>query len=77
VLRSAVSFFSDALATRPPGISLGILLGLNPPWLLIPFCRWDLPCGNLLVERKPPAHRALLNNRLFHFLGLCVVPLSW
>ena len=61
VLRE-LSFFSDALGhSALLGITLGILIGVNPPLVLIPFAVVFAILVNQLVERSSLPTDALLN----------------
>ena len=72
VLRQ-LSFFSDALGhSALLGLSLGILLGLNPTLVLIPFA----VLVNLLVQRSQLPTDALLNIVYSTSLAFAVVALS-
>jgi len=76
VLRQ-LSFFSDALGhSALLGISLGILLGLNPTLVLIPFAVGFALLVNLLVERSRLPTDALLNIVYSTSLAFAVVALS-
>ncbi len=77
VLRQ-LSFFSDALGhSALLGITLGILLGLNPTLVLIPFAVVFALVVNHLVERSPLPTDALLNIVYSSSLALAVVALSF
>ena len=61
VLRQ-LSFFSDALGhSALLGVSIGILLGINPTLVLIPFAVLFALLINQLVERSKLPADALLN----------------
>lgn len=76
VLRQ-LSFFSDALGhSALLGLSLGILLGLNPTLVLIPFAVVFALLVNLLVERSQLPADALLNIVYSTSLAFAVVALS-
>ncbi|MCP9915725.1 metal ABC transporter permease [Cyanobium sp. ATX 6F1] len=77
VLRQ-LSFFSDALGhSALLGITLGILLGLNPTLVLIPFAVVFALVVNHLVARSPLPTDALLNIVYSSSLALAVVALSF
>lgn len=77
VLRQ-LSFFSDALGhSSLLGITLGILLGLNPTLVLIPFAVVFALVVNHLVEHSPLPTDALLNIVYSSSLALAVVALSF
>ncbi len=78
VLRQ-LSFFSDALGhSALLGLSLGILLGLNPTLVLIPFAVLFALLVNLLVERSQLPADALLNIVYSTSLAFAVVaPSAW
>jgi zinc/manganese transport system permease protein len=76
VLRQ-LSFFSDALGhSALLGISLGILLGVNPTLVLIPFAVLFALLVNQLVARSGLPADALLNIVYSTSLSLAVVTLS-
>ncbi len=76
VLRQ-LSFFSDALGhSALLGISLGILLQINPTLVLIPFAVIFALLVNQLVERSRLPADALLNIVYSSSLALAVVALS-
>jgi zinc/manganese transport system permease protein len=76
VLRQ-LSFFSDALGhSALLGLSLGILLGLNPTLVLIPFAVLFALLVNLLVQRSQLPTDALLNIVYSTSLAFAVVALS-
>jgi len=76
VLRQ-LSFFSDALGhSALLGISLGILLNLNPTLVLLPFAVVFALLVNQLVERSRLPADALLNIVYSSSLALAVVALS-
>lgn len=76
VLRQ-LSFFSDALGhSALLGISLGILLNINPTLVLIPFAVFFALLVNQLVERSQLPADALLNIVYSSSLALAVVALS-
>jgi zinc/manganese transport system permease protein len=76
VLRQ-LSFFSDALGhSALLGISLGILLNINPTLVLIPFAVLFALLVNQLVERSRLPADALLNITYSSSLALAVVVLS-
>ena len=76
VLRQ-LSFFSDALGhSALLGLSLGILLGLHPILVLIPFAVVFALLVNLLVERSQLPADALLNIVYSTSLAFAVVALS-
>ena len=76
VLRQ-LSFFSDALGhSALLGISLGILLGINPTLVLIPFAVLFALMVNQLVARSGLPADALLNIVYSTSLALAVVALS-
>jgi zinc transport system permease protein len=76
VLRQ-LSFFSDALGhSALLGISLGILLNINPTLVLIPFAVIFALLVNQLVERSQLPADALLNIVYSSSLALAVVALS-
>jgi zinc transport system permease protein len=76
VLRQ-LSFFSDALGhSALLGISLGLLLGLDPTLVLIPFAVCFALGVNHLVERSRLPTDALLNIVYSSSLALAVVALS-
>ncbi|MEB3244357.1 MAG: metal ABC transporter permease [Cyanobacteriota bacterium] len=76
VLRQ-LSFFSDALGhSALLGISLGIVLGVNPTLVLIPFAVVFALLVNQLVERSRLPADALLNIVYSSSLALAVVALS-
>ena len=76
VLRQ-LSFFSDALGhSALLGISLGILLNINPTLVLIPFAVMFALLVNQLVERSRLPADALLNIVYSTSLALAVVALS-
>ena len=77
VLRQ-LSFFSDALGhSALLGITLGILLGLNPTLVLIPFAVVFALGVNHLVQRSQLPADALLNIVYSSSLALAVVALSF
>lgn len=77
VLRQ-LSFFSDALGhSALLGITLGILLGLNPTLVLIPFSVVFALGVNHLVQRSQLPADALLNIVYSSSLALAVVALSF
>ncbi|MCP9848446.1 metal ABC transporter permease [Cyanobium sp. Morenito 9A2] len=77
VLRQ-LSFFSDALGhSALVGITVGILLGLNPTLVLIPFAVVFALVVNRLVERSALPTDALLNIVYSSSLALAVVALSF
>jgi len=77
VLRQ-LSFFSDALGhSALLGITLGILLGLNPTLVLIPFAVVFALGVNHLVQRSQLPADALLNIIYSSSLALAVVALSF
>ena len=77
VLRQ-LSFFSDALGhSALLGITLGILLGLNPTLVLIPFAVLFALAVNQLVQRSRLPADALLNIVYSSSLALAVVALSF
>ena len=76
VLRQ-LSFFSDALGhSALLGISLGILLGINPTLVLIPFAVLFALLVNQLVTRSGLPPDALLNIVYSTSLAFAVVALS-
>jgi zinc/manganese transport system permease protein len=76
VLRQ-LSFFSDALGhSALLGISLGILLGINPTLVLIPFAVLFALLVNQLVSRSGLPADALLNIVYSSSLAFAVVALS-
>ena len=76
VLRQ-LSFFSDALGhSALLGISLGILLGVNPTLVLIPFAAVFALLVNQLVARSGLPADALLNIVYSTSLAFAVVALS-
>ena len=76
VLRQ-LSFFSDALGhSALLGISLGILLGVNPTLVLIPFAVLFALLVNQLVARSGLPADALLNIVYSTSLAFAVVALS-
>ena len=76
VLRQ-LSFFSDALGhSALLGISLGILLGINPTLVLIPFAVLFALLVNQLVARSGLPAEALLNIVYSTSLAFAVVALS-
>jgi zinc/manganese transport system permease protein len=76
VLRQ-LSFFSDALGhSALLGISLGIVLNINPTLVLIPFAVVFALLVNELVERSRLPPDALLNIVYSSSLALAVVALS-
>jgi zinc transport system permease protein len=76
VLRQ-LSFFSDALGhSALLGISLGILLGINPTLVLIPFAVLFALLVNQLVQRSQLPTDALLNIVYSSSLASSVVLLS-
>jgi zinc/manganese transport system permease protein len=76
VLRQ-LSFFSDALGhSALLGISLGLLLQINPTLVLIPFAVIFALLVNQLVERSRLPADALLNITYSSSLALAVVVLS-
>ncbi|MFZ4565607.1 MAG: metal ABC transporter permease [Prochlorococcaceae cyanobacterium] len=76
VLRQ-LSFFSDALGhSALLGISLGILLGVNPTLVLVPFAVLFALLVNQLVARSGLPADALLNIVYSSSLALAVVVLS-
>ena len=76
VLRQ-LSFFSDALGhSALLGISLGILLGVNPTLVLIPFAVLFALLVNQLVSRSGLPADALLNIVYSTSLAFAVVALS-
>jgi zinc/manganese transport system permease protein len=77
VLRQ-LSFFSDALGhSALLGITLGILLGLNPTLVLIPFAVFFALVVSRLVERSRLPTDALLNIVYSSSLAIAVVALSF
>lgn len=76
VLRQ-LSFFSDALGhSALLGVSIGILLGINPTLVLIPFAVLFALLINQLVERSRLPADALLNIVYSTSLAFAVVALS-
>jgi zinc/manganese transport system permease protein len=76
VLRQ-LSFFSDALGhSALLGISLGILLGVNPTLVLVPFAVLFALLVNPLVQRSRLPTDALLNIVYSTSLALAVLALS-
>ncbi|EDY38804.1 manganese/zinc/iron chelate ABC transporter family, permease protein [Cyanobium sp. PCC 7001] len=76
VLRQ-LSFFSDALGhSALLGITIGILLGINPTLVLIPFVVTLALLVNQLVQRSRLPADALLNIVYSTSLALAVVALS-
>ncbi|TVS06479.1 MAG: metal ABC transporter permease [Cyanobium sp. PLM2.Bin73] len=76
VLRQ-LSFFSDALGhSALLGISLGILLGVNPTLVLVPFAVLFALLVNQLVQRSRLPTDALLNIVYSTSLAFAVVALS-
>ncbi|MFO8238455.1 MAG: metal ABC transporter permease [Prochlorococcaceae cyanobacterium] len=76
VLRQ-LSFFSDALGhSALLGISLGILLGVNPTLVLVPFAVLFALMVNQLVQRSRLPTDALLNIVYSTSLAFAVVALS-
>ncbi|MCP9888197.1 metal ABC transporter permease [Cyanobium sp. ATX 6A2] len=76
VLRQ-LSFFSDALGhSALLGISLGILLGVNPTLVLVPFAVLFALLVNQLVQRSRLPTDALLNIVYSTSLALAVLALS-
>jgi len=76
VLRQ-LSFFSDALGHAALlGLSLGILLGINPTLVLIPFAVLFALLVNQLVARSGLPADALLNITYSSSLALAVLVLS-
>ncbi len=77
VLRQ-LSFFSDALGhSALLGITLGILLGVNPTLVLIPFAVLFALMTNQLVQRSRLPADALLNIVYSSSLAIAVVALSF
>lgn len=77
VLRQ-LSFFSDALGhSSLLGITIGILLGLNPTLVLIPFAVIFALLVSRLVERSRLPTDALLNIVYSSSLSVAVVALSF
>ena len=77
VLRQ-LSFFSDALGhSALLGITVGILLGLNPTLVLIPFAVLFALVVSRLVQRSQLPADALLNIIYSSSLALAVVVLSF
>lgn len=77
VLRQ-LSFFSDALGhSALLGVTMGILLGLNPTLVLIPFAVTFALVVSRLVERSRLPTDALLNIIYSSSLSLAVVGLSF
>jgi zinc/manganese transport system permease protein len=73
-----LSFFSDALGhSALLGITLGILLGLNPTLVLIPFAVLFALVVSRLVERSQLPTDALLNIVYSSSLAIAVVALSF
>ena len=76
VLRQ-LSFFSDALGhSALLGITLGILIGVNPMLILIPFAVIFALLVNQLVERSSLPTDALLNIVYSSSLALAILALS-
>ncbi|WP_186543507.1 metal ABC transporter permease [Synechococcus sp. ROS8604] len=76
VLRQ-LSFFSDALGhSSLLGITLGILLGVNPTLVLIPFAVLFALSVNQLVERSALPTDALLNIVYSSSLAIAILALS-
>jgi zinc transport system permease protein len=76
VLRQ-LSFFSDALGhSALLGLTLGILLGVNPTLVLIPFAVLFALLVSTLVERSQLPADALLNIIYSSSLAIAVVALS-
>ena len=76
VLRQ-LSFFSDALGhSSLLGITLGILLGVNPTLILIPFAVLFALLVSQLVERSALPTDALLNIVYSSSLALAILALS-
>lgn len=77
VLRQ-LSFFGDALGhSALLGISLGLLLGLNPHWTLLPFCLLLGFLISALLSRVKLWPDALLNIVYSTSLALAVIILSF
>ena len=76
VLRQ-LSFFSDALGhSALLGITLGLLLGIDPTLVLIPFAVLFALMTNQLVQRSRLPADALLNIVYSSSLAMAVVALS-
>ena len=76
VLRQ-LSFFSDALGHAALlGITLGVLLGLDPTLVLVPFAVLFALLVNLMVERSRLSADALLNIVYSSSLAIAVLVLS-
>ena len=76
VLRQ-LSFFSDALGHAALlGITLGVLLGVNPTLVLVPFAVLFALLVSNLVERSRLSADALLNISYSSSLAIAVVALS-
>ena len=76
VLRQ-LSFFSDALGhSSLLGITLGILLGVNPTLVLIPFAVFFALLVSQLVERSALPTDALLNIVYSSSLAIAILALS-
>lgn len=77
VLRQ-LSFFSDALGhSALMGISLGLLLGLNPSLILLPFAVVFALLVTYLLERTPLWTDALLNIVYSSSLAIATITLSF
>ena len=77
VLRQ-LSFFSDALGhSALLGITLGILIGVNPTLVLIPFAILFAILVNQLVERSSLPTDALLNIVYSSSLAAAIIALSF
>lgn len=77
VLRQ-LSFFSDALGhSALLGISIGLLLGLNPSVVLLPFAVVFALIVTYLLERTPLWTDALLNIIYSSSLAIAIITLSF
>jgi zinc transport system permease protein len=77
VLRQ-LSFFSDALGhSALLGISIGLLLGLNPSMVLLPFAVVFALIVTYLLERTPLWTDALLNVIYSSSLAIAIITLSF
>jgi len=72
-----LSFFSDALGhSTLLGLSLGLLLGLNPSWVILPFAAIFALVVNTFLERTQLWTDAVLNIVYSSSLAFAIITLS-
>lgn len=72
-----LSFFSDALGhSALLGLSLGLLLGLNPSWVILPFAVIFALVVNAFLERTQLWTDAVLNIVYSSSLAIAIITLS-